>query len=126
MPAHDMPLRFCKHLATMSARRTPSHDTAASYSLKHCHVSAGQEAASADPDAGAVHSPAPVRARRTRKLSDVHEAPDTEAAAAAGEAAQVRKNHLRNLLRKPWLPETLLCSKLGLRDEVPDEEGPSC
>lgn len=75
---------------------------------------AGHEAASANPDAGAVHSPAPMRARRTRKLSDVHEAPDTEAAAAAGEAAQVCRDHLLSLLRKSWLQETILCLDLSL------------
>ena len=67
-----------------------------------------------------------MRARRTRKLSDVHEAPDTEAAAAAGEAAQVRSDHLPALLRKPLPPETLLCSDLGLVSVMPHEEEISC
>ena len=75
---------------------------------------AGHEAASADADAGAVHSPTPMRARRTRKLSDVHEAPNTEAAAVAGEAAQVCRDYLLILLRKSWLPKTMLCLNLSL------------
>ena len=93
--------------------------------LKHSTVPAGHETASAKPEAKAVHSPAPMRARRTRKLSDVHEAPDTEAAAAAGEPVQVRSNHLPNLLRKPWLPEATLCLRVGLRDAMLYEEGAS-
>ena len=123
-----MPPGFCNPLATMSGHQTSSkwHGRIMGVLSQAKNVCAGHEAASPDPNAGAVHSPAPMRARRTRKLLDVHEAPDTEAAAAAGEAAQVRRDHLLNLLRKPWLPEALLCSNLGLGEVVPDEEGPSC
>ena len=66
-----------------------------------------------------------MRARRTRKLSDVHEAPDTEAAAAAGESVQVRRDHLLMLLHKLWFPEAMLCLRVGLRDVMPYEEGAS-
>ena len=66
-----------------------------------------------------------MRAQRTRKLSDVHEAPDTEAAATAGEPVQVRRDHLLVLLRMPWVPEAMLCLRVGLRAVMLYEEGAS-